>query len=133
MSTSPALQFHGDPGDLRHVQAGGEQFLAPGEHLRGRSLHQHMGVFQHQNAIHVPGDLVHAVAHQNNGFSLVAVIVPDVGHEVFPARRVKARRGLVQHQHLRLHGQYARQRHPALLSAGQLKGGFFQLIVPDTH
>ena len=37
--------------------------------------------------------------------------------------------GLVQDQHRRLHGDDARQGHPALLSAGEFKGGFVQLVV----
>ena len=92
-----------------------------------------MGTFQHQNAVHVLSDLVHAVAHQNNGGMLIAVVIPDIGHQVLPAGRVQSGGGLVQHQHLGLHGDDARQGHPALLTAGELKGGFFQLVIPDAH
>ena len=91
------------------------------------------GGFERHDAVHVPGDLIHAVAHQDHRGMLVAVIVPDVGHQVFPARRVQSGGGLVQHQHLGLHGDDTGQGHPALLSAGELKGRLFQLVIPDAH
>ena len=61
------------------------------------------------------------------------MIVPDVGHQVLPAGRVQARRGLIQDQHLRLHGQHTCQGHPPFLPAGEFKGGFVHLVVPDSH
>ena len=40
-----------------------------------------------------------------------------------PARnRIEPRHGLVEHQHLGLHGEHAGKRHAALLAARKLKG-----------
>ena len=73
------------------------------------------------------------MAHQDDGALFIAVVVPDVGHQVLPARRIQSGGGLVQHQHLGVHSHDPRQGHPALLAAGELKGGLVQLIVPDAH
>jgi len=48
---------------------------------------------------------------------------------VFPALRVKARARLVEHEHLGLHRNNARDGDAALLSAGEGKRRFFQQIV----
>ena len=73
------------------------------------------------------------MAHQNDRLTLIAVIVPDICHQIFTARRVETRSGLVQHQNLRLHRQNARQRDPALLTAGKLsETAFFQIADSQT-
>ena len=71
-------QAHGNTGHLWHVQPGREQLLRPGEHLRRSPAHQHVSGLQHQDSVYIPGDLVHAVAHQDDGALFIAVVVPDV-------------------------------------------------------
>ena len=73
------------------------------------------------------------MADQDDRGALVPVVLPDVCHQVLPARRVQSRRGFVQHQDLGLHGQHSRQGHPALLTAGEFKGRLIQMLVPETH
>ena len=92
-----------------------------------------MAAPQHQDAVHVAGDLLHAVAHQDNGGTALLVIGPDLGQNGLPTPGVQTRRGLVQDQDLGLHGDDPGDGHPALLSAGELKGGLFQLVLRQAH
>ena len=92
-----------------------------------------MAVGQHHDAVHVAGDLLHAVAHQHHGGVLRPVIVLYACQNIVPAAGVKTRRRLVQHQHLRLHGDNAGNGHAALLAAGQLKGGLIQHGLRQAH
>ena len=51
----------------------------------------------------------------------------ELGYELqefSPGLRVQAGHGLVEHQHLRVHGQHARERDAPLLAAGKLEGAF---------
>ena len=57
------------------------------------------------------------------------MVALDLAEDHVPAFRVKARGGLVQHQHPGLHGQHARNGHPALLTAGQLEGAALQIFL----
>ena len=46
---------------------------------------------------------------------------------------VQACRGLVQNQHIRFHGNDAGNGHPALLAAGEVKGGLLQMLLGHPH
>ena len=58
--------------------------------------------------------------------TITTVSPPPAGWETmskgFPRFRVEACCGLVEHEHLRLHGEHARKRHVALLAARELEG-----------
>ena len=112
---SPRPQRGGHLRHLGHVQPHLLQLVGAGEHLLRRALHQHPPVGQHGDPLHVPGDLLHAVAHQHHRRALGAVIGLYLGENGVPPLGIKSRRGLVQHQHLRLHGDHAGDSHPALL------------------
>ena len=61
------------------------------------------------------------------------MIVPDVAQDGLHSHRVQPGGGLVQNEHPGLHGDDPRDGHPPLLAAGELKGGLFQLVVPQSH
>ena len=61
------------------------------------------------------------------------MIVVDVAQDGRHANWVQAGGGLVQYEHGGLHGNNAGDGDPALLSAGQLKGGFFQHVLPQPN
>ena len=61
------------------------------------------------------------------------MVLPDIAQDGLHPLRVQAGGGLVQNEHLGLHGDHPGDGHPALLAAGQLKGGFFQVVVPQAH
>ena len=46
----------------------------------------------------------------------------DEPQEIPARNRIEPRHGLVEHQHLGLHGEHAGKRHAALLAARKLKG-----------
>ena len=70
--------------------------------------------------------------HQDGGIFGLAVGF-NIGKDLRPAAGVQARGGLVQDQHLRLHGDNTGNGHPALLSAGEVKGRNCQLFFRQAH
>ena len=117
-----AAQCQRHLGHLGDVQAHLIQLIGAGEHLTGRALHEHMAVRQDHDAVHIAGDLLHAVAHQHHRGVFRPMIVLNAGQNIIAATGIQTRRGLVQHQHLGFHGDNAGDGHAALLSAGQLEG-----------
>ena len=120
---------HGDARHLRHVQPDGAQLLRAGEHLaRACRCMSTCRVAEHERcgltfgaissmrvADHDDGRA--ACARDRRGYARACSSRPA---------RVKPRRRLVEDQHLRLHGDHARDGHAALLSAGELKGRLVQ-------
>ena len=56
----------------------------------------------------------------------------DIFQDLCPAGRIKSRGGLVENEHLRLHGDDTGDGHPAFLSAGQIEGRHLQLLLGQT-
>jgi len=117
--------------DLGHVEAHLHELAGPGEHLAGRARHGDASVLQHDQPLHVGGDLLHAVAHHDDGRVLGGLVVADVLQNALAPRRVEARRGLVEDQHLGLHGDDASNGDAALLPAGQVERRFLEVLLPD--
>ena len=90
-------------------------------------------VVDHHQAVHRPGHLLHGVGDQDDGGVVGLVVVPDVAQDGLHPHRVQPGGGLVQNEHLGLHGDDPGDGHPALLAAGQLEGGLLQLVVPQAH
>ena len=107
--------------------------MSPGKHLLRRALHIYLSVGQHNDAVHISGDLLHAVAHQHHRRALGAVIGLYLCQYSVPPLGIQPRRRLVQHQHLRFHGDDARDSHTALLSTGELKGRLVQQRLVQSH
>ena len=120
-------------GHLRHTQTHGFQLISVGKDLTGCALEGNFSVVDHHQAVHRPGHLLHGVGHQDDGGILGLVVVPDVAQNGLHAHRVQSGGGLVQNEHLGLHGDDACDGHPALLAAGELKGGLVQLVVPQAN
>ena len=60
---------------------------------------------------------------RNHDNSQALAMEPIDEPQEIPARsRIEPRHGLVEHQHLGLHGEHAGKRHAALLAARKLKG-----------
>ena len=73
------------------------------------------------------------MAHQQHGVFAFLVVLPYLAQDGIPAARVQARCGLIQYQHLGIHGQHPGNGHPALLPAGKLKGAFFHHVLRKAH
>ena len=73
------------------------------------------------------------MADHNDRSVLGLLVVPDIGQDTLPAHRIQTGSGLVENQHVRLHGDHAGNGHPALLTAGQLKGRFLQVFLGNAH
>ena len=61
------------------------------------------------------------------------MVVVNIAQDGLHAHRVQTGGGLVQHQDGGLHGDDPGDGHPALLPAGELKGGLLQRFVGQTH
>ena len=61
------------------------------------------------------------------------MVVVDVLQDVLHTHRVQPGGGFVQNEHGGLHGDDARDGHPALLAAGELEGGLLQHLVLQAH
>ena len=100
---------------------------------RGGALEGNFPVVDGHQPVHRPGHLLHGVGHQDDGGVVGLVVLPDVAQDGLHPLRVQPGGGLVQNEHLGLHGDHPGDGHPALLAAGQLEGGFFQVVVPQAH
>ena len=121
------------PGHLGHAQPHALQFRTVAEHLPGRALKGDAAVVDHHQPVHRAGHLLHGVGDQDDGGIVGLVIVPDVAQDGLHSHRVQPGGGLVQNEHPGLHGDAPRDGPPPLLAAGELKGGLFQLVVPQSH
>ena len=90
-------------------------------------------VSEHHQPLGLPGHLVHGVGHQNDGGLFLPVVGPDVAQNLSGSGGVQSGGGLVQNEHLGLHGDDPRNGHPALLAAGQVEGRLLQGVVGQAH
>ena len=96
------------------------------EHLVARSGKKDLGARHHDNVITVNGHVLHTVADNDHRCpGLLAVITNGTKDHVTTAR-IKPRRRLVKHKHLRAHCNHTGDSHAALLSARQIKGRMVQ-------
>ena len=89
--------------------------------------HDGSPLFHDDQAVNVGGDLLHRVADHHNSRLLRGLIIADIFENALAACGVKSRRRLVENEHVRLHGDHARDGCAALLSAGQIERGFGKL------
>ena len=73
------------------------------------------------------------MADHNDGGVLRRLIVADVLQNALAPRRVQPRRRLVKDEHVRLHGDHARDGDAPLLPAGQVKRRALQLRLRNAH
>ena len=97
------------------------QLHRAGEHLGRRPLHEKLPLAHHGDAVAEIREVVHIMGHHHHGEPLL-MQAGDHVKKGFPRFRVEACCGLVEHEHLRLHGEHARKRHAALLAARELEG-----------
>ena len=64
------------------------------------------------------------MADHYNGRMLRGLIIADIFQNALAARGIKSRRRLIENEHVRLHGNHARDGRAALLAAGKIKWGF---------
>ena len=104
-----------------------------GKDLPGRAGEGNPAVVDHHQPVHRPGHFLHGVGNDDDSGVFGRVIVVDVAQNRRHANWVQAGGGLVQYEHGGLHGNNAGDGDPALLSAGQLEGGFFQHVLPQPN
>ncbi|BAF58533.1 hypothetical protein PTH_0353 [Pelotomaculum thermopropionicum SI] len=112
-----------EAGRKGHVEAQPAQFPDLPENPARRPVHGQAPPVQHDYPPGPAGRFLHVVGHQHHRGALPAPELFDAVHQLPPAPRVQAGRGLVQDQHLRPHGQHARNGHPPLHAVAQGKGG----------
>ena len=71
--------------------------------------------------------------YQKNGDSANPVQAGDLIQNLISSPGIQPRGGLIQNQHLGIHGQNPGNGHPPFLAAGQLKGGFCVKSLPQSH
>ena len=96
------------------------------ENILGGVEHLDIPVIHHQHAVSHPRDILHGMRHQQHRAARLFAVFLDAAENLVPASRVKSRRRFVQNQHLRLHGNHARNRRPTLFAARQIEGRLFQ-------
>ena len=105
----------------RNAFLAGSQLGGARKHLGRRSLHEELSFAHDRNSVAEVCEVVHIVGHHHHGEPLFV----QVGHHVenrFARLRVEPCGGLVEHEHLRLHSEHARERYAALLAARELEG-----------
>jgi hypothetical protein len=104
--------------DVRHVQVQGAQIRRLAEDLARRAVERDLPLAHHHDAVGGDG-LAHEVGDCDDGDALGAVqLVCDLQHFV-AAQRVEHGRGLVEHDHRRVHRQHAGNADALLLPAGE--------------
>ena len=73
------------------------------------------------------------MGNHHNGGVLRLTVGFDIAQNFRPAYGIQAGGGLVQNQHLRLHGNDSGDGHPTLLTAGQVKGRDLQLRLRQAY
>ena len=73
------------------------------------------------------------MADQHHGAAALGVVAAQERENILAAPGIKTSGGLVQDQHLRLHGHDAGDGHAALLAAGQGEGGLLQHVGAETY
>ena len=122
-----------DIGDLRRGKSHLFQLLHMAEHLAGRSVQHHASMVHHDDAAHIVRHILHAVGDQHNGHSRLFPERGDLSQDLVSAPGIQSGGGLVQDQHVRLHGKDPRDGHSPLLPAGQIKGGLAVIFFSDPH
>ena len=78
------------------------------------------------------GNILHTVRDKQDRVPARLVVAGNLGEQHIAALRVKARRRLVENEDVRIHRDYAGNRHAALLAAGKLKRAFVVKILRET-
>ena len=115
-------------GNLRNAQTHLHQFLGMGEHLFGRGIHSQMGAVQHKQTIGQPGHVFHGMGNHHNGGIFALTVRFDIGKNLRSANGIQTSSRLVKNQNLRFHGNHTGNRHTALLTAGQIKRRYLELL-----
>ena len=79
------------------------------------------------SATGLPETRLRALQDEIRSRLLRGLIIADIFENALAACGVKSRRRLVENEHVRLHGDHARDGRAALLSAGKIKWGFGKL------
>ena len=103
------------------------------EHLSGHIIIKHLSLIHHNNAVHISGHILHAVRYQDHRHAGFLPELCDLIQDLIPALRIQARRGLVQHKHLRLHCQNSCNGNSSLLSPGKIKGRLIKVLILQPH
>jgi hypothetical protein len=109
------------------------QLLRVGEDLGGRAVHGNGAVVHDDEAAAEGGHLLHGVADHDDAGILGLLIGPDVLQNGVPACGVQSGGGLVQDQHIGLHGDDPGNGDPAFLTAGEVEGGLLQQLAVNAH
>ena len=100
---------------IRHVQVERRQLAGLREHLFGRAFARDATFIHDHNAIGRRG-FFHVMGDHDNGHASV-VELAAYAHEAFAAAGVEHRRGFVQNERARLHGEHAGNGDALLLAA----------------
>ena len=122
-----------DIGNLRRRKSHLFQFLIMGKYILRGIVKYHFPMIHDDQALHIFGNVFHAVGNQNNGDSPHFVKCCNLIQDIIPALRVKTSSRLIQYQNLRVHGQNACNGHSLLLSSGKFKWRFGKILFFDTH
>ncbi len=117
-----AAQLERQFADVGRVEVQAAQALHLLKNLARRTGEGDATLIQDHDAVGVHR-FAHEVCHRHDRDALLAVEPPRNRQHFGAAQRVEHRRGLVQHQHVGLHRQHARNADALLLPAGKLMRG----------
>ena len=87
------------------------------EDIPGRIVKHFFAVAHHDDPLHIAGDIVHAVGDEDDGHGKLFLHLRDQSQDLIAAAGIKSGSGLVQDENAGIHGEHARDRGAALLSA----------------
>ncbi len=114
-------QRAGEGHGRRRREAQAVQAPGIGEHLGRRAAAGDGAAFEHQQVVAQLGQILHGMRRHDHGHALAVQALQQLQEAAAPPG-VEPRRGLVQHEHLRVHGQHPGQGRAALLAARKLEG-----------
>ncbi len=85
------------------------------------------------DTVHITGHIFHAVGNKDYRNPPLSLEKSDLVKDLIPSFGVQSRSRFIQNQHLRIHGKNSGDRHPALLSAGQIKRGTLLIFLSHPH
>ena len=103
------------------------------ENVVRRAVHEQIAGVHDHDALHIAGDVVHAVGDENDRHPALAVHAGDHAEDLIPSHRIKSRRGFVENHDFRAHGEYTGDGDAAFLAAGQLERRSLVVLLSDFH
>ena len=116
---SALFQLYHDLGDHRDIETCRNDFVSVRKHLARRIAEQNPCVIHDEQAVSDLRNILHGVRDDEDGRAGLRVVIADKLEDLIAACRIEAGGRLVENEHIRTHGDHARDGNAALLTAGE--------------